>query len=200
MFRLLSYPGVIFLFAVFSLFSCTSTKNIPAQVISDNEQLKEMVKKDQEMRNSNSNDPMEPVDQIHRRKVMELLANGLVRTFEDKLNAALILQHTALTFCGDQLKSISPENYYLAYLLSKSALDSGYKAARNFTATTYDRYLLYTEGYQKYGTQKIYDEKAGEWVWAPIDPLTTDQERQEYGIKPLAELLKESRMMPLKKQ
>lgn len=58
------------------------------------------------------------------------------------------------------------------------------------TAATYDRYLLYTEGYQKYGTQRVPDEVTEEEVWAPIDPKTTDEERAKYNVPPLTELLK----------
>jgi hypothetical protein len=52
--------------------------------------------------------------------------------------------------------------------LAKSAKESGLKNGAYMVAATFDRYLLYTEGYQKYGTQKIADEKTNNFVWAPI--------------------------------
>ncbi len=163
----------------------------------DNPLLEELVLKDQEIRNENNNDPMEPHDRIHRQRVMELLANNQVVTSNDKFNAALILQHTALLYCNNELKSISPENYFLAYTLAKSSYDSGNEGAAYLVAATYDRFLVYTEGYQKYGTQQIYYEDIDKMLWAPIDTLTTDVERRKYGVKPLAELLKESKMKSL---
>ena len=153
-----------------------------------------MVIKDQEMRMNGNDEPMEPKDKIHRQRVMELLSENLIITPDDKFNAALILQHTALTYCNDRLKSISSENYYLAYTLVKSSMESGNKDAAYLVAATYDRFLYFTEGYQKYGTQKIYYEEEGGMLWAPIDTLTTDEERKKYGVKPLSELLKETKM------
>ena len=66
------------------------------------------------------------------------------------------------------------------------------------TAATYDRYLLYTAGYQKYGTQRVLDELTGEEVWAPINKETTDEERAKYNVPVLKELLKNYKMKPFK--
>lgn len=189
--------SIVPLFFILLLWSC-AYRNPKISNGSNNKELEQLVGKDQEMRNNETLD-MEPIDKTHRQRVMEMLANGQIITGQDKFNAALILQHTALTFCNEKLISISPENYYIAYKLSKSAFESGYKSAGNMTAATYDRYLLYTEGYQKYGTQRIYDEKANQEYWAPIDSTTTDAERAIYMVKPLKELLKEYKMQPLKK-
>ena len=190
--------SIVALFSVLMLWSCVN-RNPKISDVSNNKELEQLVVKDQEMRNNDTLD-MEPIDKMHRHQVMELLADGQVITGQDKFNAALILQHTALTFCNEKLVSISPENYYLAYKLSKSAFESGYKNAGNMTAATYDRYLLYTEGYQKYGTQRIYDEKTEEEYWAPIDSNTTDEERAIYMVKPLKKLLKEYKIQPFKKE
>lgn len=177
--------------------SCKSTYQTQQVIIDDNPELKEMVRKDQEIRQNDTLD-WEPIDQTHRERVMWLLANGKVRTNEDKLNASLLLQHTALTFCSDELKSISPENYLMAHQLARSAFEGGEKGAAYMTAVTYDRYLLYTAGYQKYGTQRVPDEVTGEEVWAPIDTKTTDEERAKYNVPSLKELLKKYRMKPFK--
>lgn len=176
------------------LWSC-APGNPKNSTVSNNKELEQLVVKDQEMRNNDTLD-MEPIDKTHRQRVLEMLANGEVITGQDKFNAALLLQHTALIFCNEKLVSISPENYYLAYKLSKSAFDSGYKNAGYMTAAAFDRYLLYTEGYQKYGTQRLYDEKTDEEYWAPIDSTTTDEERAVYMVKPLKELLKEYKTEP----
>lgn len=158
----------------------------------DCQELTEMSKADQKARTSESNEPLEVGDKTRRLRVLELLAEGKVITNNDKLNAGLILQHTALTFCNGEIKSFSPENYYLAYNLLKNSFENGNKDAAYLTAATYDRYLLYTNGYQKYGTQRIIENN--EELWAPIDTTTTDSERQIYGIPSLKKLLKMYKM------
>jgi len=54
--------------------------------------------------------------------------------------------------------------------------------------------LFFTQGYQKYGTQKIYDEESDSFLWAPIDSTTTDEERIKYNVPPIKELLKQCKM------
>lgn len=146
----------------------------------DNQELAAMVKLDQEMRVQGLETGEQ--DEVHRKRVMEILADGLVITPNDKFNAALILQHTSLTYCDDKLTSKSVENYYLAYCLVKSEFDKGHREFGPMVAATYDRYLLYTVGYQKFGTQKIYDEATDQFVLAPMDPNTSDEERAAMGI------------------
>jgi hypothetical protein len=48
-----------------------------------------------------------------------------------------------------------------------------------------------TKGYQKYGTQRFNNQATGAEELAPIDRQTTDSERAKYGVRPLAELLKQ---------
>ncbi len=175
---------------------CKVQNKIRSTNLNDNSQLKELVRLDQQMRQSDTVVEMEPIDKQHRAIVMFLLASGQIKTSKDKFNASLILQHTALTFCNNKLVSISPENYFLAYQLAKSAFESGDKSVAYMTAATYDRYLLYTEGYQKFGTQRVPDEVTGEEVWAPIDTKTTDEERAKYSVPPLTELLKKYKVKP----
>lgn len=189
------------IFAVILFASCSNTQTPPAtqadtlQQPKDNEEIKAMVEIDQQMRMEDK-PGLEEQDEKHRKRIFEMLANGLVRTPKDKFGAALILQHTGLAYCNNELKSLSAENYFLAYQLSKSAGDAGDTTALYFSAVTLDRYLSMTQGYQKYGTQKFYDEKTDAMLWAPIDSTTTDAERARFGIKPLAELLKETSMKP----
>lgn len=187
------FKTVVLVLFVLLLNSCKEQSQ-KTETIKNNAELEEMVANDQEMRMTNKDEPMEPKDKIHRQRVMELLSQNLIITPDDKFNAALILQHTALTYCNNILKSISPENYYLAYTLAKSSSESGNKDADYLVAAAYDRFLLYTEGYQKYGTQKVYYKETDEMLWAPIDTLTTDEERKKYGVKALSELLKEGKM------
>lgn len=182
----------LILLVIILIMSSCNLKTIETE---DNQELLEMVKEDQKLRTSDTDEPWEPSDQIRRHRVMELLVNGQIRTDNDKMNAALILQHTGAIFCDGELKSLSPENFYLAYTLAKSAFENGNADAAYFTAATYDRYLLYTEGYQKYGTQRLYEND--EEVWAPIDSTTTDEERAKYNVPSLEELLKQYKMKEL---
>lgn len=188
--RTVKYLGLILLFGSFS---CANNR----VGFVNNQLLSQMVVVDQEIRGpGNDTIDLETVDRQHRTKVFELLANGEIRTAQDKLNAALILQHTGLIYCDSNLRSISAENYLLAHQLAQAALDAGNSGAANFVAVTYDRYLLFTEGYQKYGTQRLIDDKTGEEVWAPIDPATTDTERKRYRVPALDSLKKRFRIMP----
>jgi hypothetical protein len=151
-------------------------------------ELRGMYEEDQSARASLPKEPMEMDDNDRRRRVMEMLARGEIVTAEDKFHAAMILQHTQLRFCGGELASASPENYYLAYQLASESLRMGHEEARGLVPAALDRYLLYTEGQQKYGTQRTVDPKTGRETLAPVDPGTTDEERAEFGLPPLEEL------------
>ncbi len=130
-------------------------------------------------------------DDERRVRVFELMAAGAVQTPRDKFNAALVLQHTGLTVCDGSLKSLSAENYLLAHELFKAALAGGVEDARFLVAASIDRYLSFTQGMQRYGTNRVLNRQTGEEELVPIDRRTTDAERAEYGVPPLAELLKQ---------
>jgi len=122
--------------------------------------------------------------------VLEFLAKGTVQTSEDKFYAALILNHTPLGSCDGRVVAKSPYNYLLAHYLAKQAFEAGYKAAGIMVAQTMDRYLSFTVGHQKYGTNRVYDQTTGKEELVPIDRSVSDSERAKYGVPPLAELLK----------
>lgn len=123
--------------------------------------------------------------------VLELIAKGELKGPEDQFDAALVLQHTPMDFCGKRLVSKSADNYLIAHYLFVSAYDGGYKDARYLVAASIDRYLWMTEGYQKYGTNRAFDQVTGKEELVPIDRKTTDSERAKYGVPSLAELLKQ---------
>lgn len=126
-----------------------------------------------------------------QRLVLAEIGSGHVRTPEDKVNAALVLQHSGLRVRDGKLEAISPDNYLLAHHLASSAFEEGYQRARHLVAQTIDRYLSMTQGYQKYGTNRFINQQTGEEELTPIDRNTTDAERAKYGVAPLAELLKQ---------
>lgn len=170
------------------LFFLCMVSAAPAQ----NAELKALKQEDQAVRGV----PAEGIGKITRtdddriKRVLELLAQGAAQTPEDKFNAALVLQHTGLKFCEKRMVSQSPYNYLLAHFLARESFEAGYANARGLVAMTIDRYLAFTEGYQKYGTNIVVDQNTGKDVWVRIDRNTSDAERARYGVLPLAELLK----------
>jgi hypothetical protein len=161
-----------------------------------NQLLKELAKED---RDSRSGKEIARTDAERIKLVLSQIGAGEVKLPEDKFNAALVLDHTPLTFRDKLLVSTSPDNYLLAHYLAKSAFEAGYKPARELVAMTIDRYLTFTVGYQKYGTNRIINQETGQEELVPIDRETPDSERAKYGISSLAELLKRYPEQPRKK-
>lgn len=186
----------------------SSTSNIDTM---DNELILEIYQKDLEIRQLDALTDtvhLETYDSKHRELIFELLAKNMVKTARDKIRAAWILQHTAAKICSGELTSISPENYLLAYKLSSSALaqlerenDTATirkESIRRIIALNYDRYLLFSHGYQMFGTQFVFDEESGEMVLAPIDTnLISDQERMLHNVEALPVLLSKYKMKPM---
>jgi len=152
----------------------------------DNAELAQMAEEDQASRLGQE---VKRSDDERRARVVELIAAGSVASPKDKLHAALVLQHTGLTFCNGKLASLGPENYLLAHHLAKAALAGGVEDARMLVAQTIDRYLTFTQGYQRYGTNRLIDQETGEQYLVPIDRETSDEERATYGVPPLKTLL-----------
>ena len=120
------------------------------------------------------------------------LAEGRVVSPEDKTHAALILDHSPMTFRDGKLTAVSPNDYLLGHRLALSATNAGYAPARTLAAVTLDRYLSMTTGCQKFGTNRFINQQTGKEELAPVDRETTDEERARYGVEPLAALLKRS--------
>jgi hypothetical protein len=150
--------------------------------------LRELAKEDQDYQNGKK---VARTNEDRIKIVMAQIGQGALTVPEDKFNAALILQHTGLTFCDKRLIGKSPDNYLLAHHLFKSAFEAGYKDARYLVAASIDRYLSFTEGYQKYGTSRVNNQETGKEELVPIDRKTPDSERAKYGVPPLSELLKQ---------
>jgi len=155
-------------------------------VSSQNIELINIAKEDQMERMGND---VKRTDEERRKLVLQLIAKGKVITAQDKFNAALVLQHTGLKFCDGSLVSSNPENYLLAHYLFKAAFEDGYEDARYLVAASIDRYLSFTKGYQRYGTNRVINQKTGIEELIPIDRQTTDKERKKYGVPSLEESL-----------
>lgn len=161
---------------------------VSREACAQNSLLRELAKEDQDSRTGKT---VTRTDEERIKIVLSLIGEGELKTPEDKFNAALVLQHTPLTFCDKQLVSKSPDNYLLAHNLFKSAFEAGNKDARYLVAASIDRYLSFTEGYQKYGTNRIVNQETGKEELVPIDRKTPDSERAKYGVPPLSTILKQ---------
>ena len=192
-------------------YGCSSNKFKQAVNNEDNLTIKEMYLKDIEIRELDAKTDtvnLEAYDKKHREQIFQLLAENKVITAMDKIRASWILQHTNAKLCDGELTSISSENFLLAYKLSSTALSMLEKEKDTVTikkghiqriiALNYDRYLLYTFGYQKFGTQYVFDEKTNEMLLAPIDTtLSNDVERRKFYVEPLNVLLSKNKMKPM---
>ena len=181
------YRFLLFIFCFFLIMT---------EAQSQNQLLRELAKEDQDSRRGKE---IARTDEERVKIVLSLIGQGALKTPEDKFNAALILDHTPFTFCEKKLVSKSPDNYLLAHHLFQSAYENGFKDARYLIAASIDRYLSMTEGYQKYGTNRIINQETGKEELVPIDRKTPDSERIKYGVLPLAELLKRYPEQPEKK-
>lgn len=150
--------------------------------------LKELAAEDQAARTGGPKPARSDEERV--RIVLSLLAKGEVRTAADRFHAGLVLQHTSLTYCDGRLISTSPDNYLLAHHLFAEALAQGHQDARYLVAASLDRYLSFTTGEQKYGTNRLINQKTGKEELVPVDRSTADSERAKYGVPPLAELLR----------
>lgn len=196
---------------LFTVISCSVNKNVQITKINDNQLIEKLYLKDIEIRELDAKTDtvnLEAYDKKHRKQIFQLLAENKVITAKDKIRAAWILQHTAAKFCEGELTSISPENFLLAYKLSSTALSQLEMEKDTLTirkeniprivALNYDRYLLFTFGYQKFGTQFVFDDKTNEMLLAPIDTtLSSDVERKKHNVEPLNVLLSKYKMKPM---
>jgi hypothetical protein len=152
----------------------------------NNAELAQLAAEDQAVRTGGADTRS---DDARREKVLEILAAGGATTAQDKFNAGIVLQHTGLTFCDGKLQSLSAENYLLAHFLFKEAMAGGIKGANYLVAASIDRYLSFTKGHQRYGTNRVIDQSTGKELLVPVDRNVTDQERALYDVPPLHELL-----------
>jgi hypothetical protein len=121
-------------------------------------------------------------DHQRRERVIELLATVDVESAEDLYYAAWILNH------GDQEQEdgMQGEDAARAHELARRSAELGFRPALWLAAAALDRSLMYSGRPQKYGTDSVPDGKRFR-VW-DVDPTTTDEERAEWDVPPLAEL------------
>lgn len=115
-------------------------------------------------------------DRQRRERVREMLAAGEVTEGLDLFRAALIIHH------GDTL-----DDFWEAHTLSNRAAEMGVRSAKGLAAMAYDRWLLAQGEPQKFGTQFVNCGDTYRLLWT--DPLTTDEEREEWGVLPASEYI-----------
>lgn len=118
-------------------------------------------------------------DRQRRERVTEMIADDKLQTAEDYFHAAQIFHH------GDNLN-----NYEQAYTLAAKAAELGHRPARWMAAAACDRWLIEQGKLQKYGTQYVGDGKRLRLI--DVDPATTDNERAELDVPPLAEQIRKA--------
>lgn len=117
-----------------------------------------------------------------RQRVEELLASHLLLDAQDYFHAAMIFQH------GE-----TPEHFLLAHTLAYQGAKQGHTACYCLMAAAYDRILMSQGLPQKYGTQYII--RQGRRVLYDVDPTTTDAQRAQWHVPPLARCLQKAEEM-----
>ncbi|HEU0030131.1 MAG TPA: hypothetical protein VFQ53_05845 [Kofleriaceae bacterium] len=168
------------------------TAVIAAHRAKSNAELAQLHDADQAARQSDHIDwnVVAPQDRARRVRVQQIVDAGGAKTADDWFHAAMVFQH------GD-----TPDEIQHAYDYARRAveLDPTHDTARWLMAAALDRKLMYEKKPQKYGTQY---QKAGPdapWVLYEVDPATTDDEREEMGVPPLAEARARAEQMNARK-
>ena len=118
-------------------------------------------------------------DLQRREQVLKIVAQSELLSAEDYFHAAQVMNH------GETL-----EDAWQAHTLAVRSSELGHRPARWLAAASYDRWLMYQVKPQKYGTNYIYD-GIQDRLWE-VDPSTTDEERAEWDVPPLAEQLRKA--------
>jgi hypothetical protein len=118
-------------------------------------------------------------DLQRREQVMLIAAANGLQTAEDYYHAAHIMNH------GDTI-----DDARNAHMFALRSGELGYEPARWLAAASYDRWQMYQGKPQKYGTNYVYDGYEDR-LWE-VDPETTDEERAEWDVPPLAEQLRKA--------
>lgn len=122
-------------------------------------------------------------DRIRRKKIADYLKKEMLKTPEDFYYAAMIFQH------GESVR-----DYRQANQLAQQSMEMGYEPAKWLYAASLDRLLLHQGKPQKYGTQ-YRKEQNGLWFMPAIDPSVLDEERKQYNVPALSDMLAKIKKM-----
>lgn len=115
-------------------------------------------------------------DEARRLRALELLRTATLTGAEDNYHVAMVFQHGASVADFELARKLG---------LRAIALRPNYPQARLLAAQALDRALAVRGLPQKYGTQYLVVD--GRTRLQPVDPKTTDEERREWDVPPLAE-------------
>lgn len=121
-------------------------------------------------------------DRLRRVQLMDL--KGELKTPLEQFYASVIL-----------VRSDAVEHLEMAERLALLAGRTGEPRALPVAAEAIDRRLLKERRPQRYGTQYVYEAVLEKWLLYPTDPETTDEDRAELGIPPLAVLQERERQL-----
>jgi hypothetical protein len=123
-----------------------------------------------------------PQDRARRLEVARLIQARRLYNGEDFIGAAFIFQHGNCT-----------AHYQLTRQLAQQAMRLNTPGANWIYAAATDRRLRSLNLPQKYGTQFMCIGGSDVGELQAYDPATTDAERAEYGVPPLAESLEQAK-------
>lgn len=112
-------------------------------------------------------------------RAREIAQSGELRSARDFLRAGVVLA-----------ESNSPADWALAAELGRKAADLGEPLGLRVAAEAIDKDLVQQGLPQRYGTQFRWDAQRQGWRLHPIDPTTTDDERNAAGVPTYAELIR----------
>jgi hypothetical protein len=124
-------------------------------------------------------DVVTPRDTARRARVAEILAAGGASNSIDYYYAAMVYQH------GPDLEDARKARELALQALT---VEPVYKRARWLAAASEDRILMRENKPQKWGTQSTQASPDAPWTLYEVDPTTTDAQRAEWDVPPLAEL------------
>ncbi len=119
-----------------------------------------------------------------RQKMDELLLEVEAWALEGRLESPTDQMWAAACL----LQGETTERVEWAQKLAVKAVLGGEERAKTILAQAMDKQALMANRPQPYGTQYVFHSNPGLWVLHPVDPKTTDAERAEVGLPPLAEL------------
>ena len=113
-------------------------------------------------------------DRLRLARVKALLAADSITAGPDYYHAAMVLQHSTDRTGRDHL---------LAHVLSTLAAVKGHEEGRWLAAAALDRFLVFNQMEQFFGTQFERDDQ-GQWRPGHTDPGRTERLRTEFHIPP----------------
>lgn len=165
----------------FALIFAVTAVTAHAQITS-NEELRKLVVEGEAEHEKNKNKPVIYLSEETRTtRVLEILKEGKINTAEDFLNAGLIFQLAG-----------NPEDSKLAYSFATIAaqLAPAHRAPKWLAAVSLDRYMMWKNSPQWYGTQVLVLKESGKRSMYWILPGTvSDEERAAAGLPSLAEMM-----------